>query len=87
MWYLQVKYLNKVDGAPVCFTVTFWDIFGRQSRATYSRRCGNPVPHSHIWTYVKCGQSGLSLQNNNKNDNNNNKLIKKVLTILKFEHF
>jgi hypothetical protein len=23
MWYLQVKYLNKVDGAPVCFTVSF----------------------------------------------------------------
>jgi hypothetical protein len=86
MWYLQVKYLNKVDGAPVCFTVSFCDIFGWQRRATYSRICGNPVPHSHISTYVDYGQSGLSLHNNNK-DNNDNKLRKRVLTILNFEHF
>lgn len=89
MWYLQVKYLNKVDGAPLCFTVGFWDILGRQSRATYSRRCGNPVSHSHISTYVDYGQSGLSLHNNNiKDDNNNkNKLRKKVFNNIKFWAF
>jgi len=56
-----VKYLKKVDGAPVRFTVSFWNIFGRQSRATCSRKCGNPVPRSHVSTYVDYEQSELYL--------------------------
>jgi len=51
------------------------------------QKCDNPVPHSHISTYVDYEQSGLYLHNNNKDDNNNNKLRKNVLTILKFKHF